>query len=177
MSKAPYRTLEALSAHNQRHGPEAHTRPEGVTGCGPRGGGLEARVESEPHAYHTHERFYTLPSDIQQTPCHEQGMPGVCTSFAQNMTLLVIQTAHRATDGRVIKPSTTQADWHTCTSTSYQGIRRSSVAGGSKSVTGLLWVNLQQNHSRSCGAICWPTNGCGLQPALCDVYLSGNVSV
>ena len=133
MSEARCRTLEALSAHTQRQGPEVHTRPEGITGCGPRGGGLGARGESEPHAYHTHESSHTLPTDIQQTPCPEQGMPGVCTSIAQNMTLPVIHTAHRATDGRIIKPSGTQADWQWCTSMSFQGIERCSVAGGSKS--------------------------------------------
>ena len=83
--------------------------------------------------YHTHETSHTLLTDIQETPCHEQGMPGVCTSSAQNMTLPVIHTAHRATDGRMIKPSGTQADWHSCTSMFCHGIGRCSVAGGSKS--------------------------------------------
>ena len=51
-----------LCAHTHWQGPEAHTRPEGITGCGSRGGGLGARVS-------TRSRKQNLPqtTHIQQT--------------------------------------------------------------------------------------------------------------
>ena len=55
-----------LCAHTHWQGPGAHTRPEGITECGSRGGGLGARDGGTPHIRHVQEP-HKLLTYTQQT--------------------------------------------------------------------------------------------------------------